>query len=232
MERKGAHTIMQNHDEKLKKMTYEYDNQEYIILNQCPHCHQDIYPTTKTPYSLENKNLSIRVLSLECPSCKNEYFVFNDFMETSSRSKYLISFPKFNFSDNSSLLKSTSQKFQNLYAQSVNAELLGHLDLAFFGYVKSLEILIKDIAILEHPESEDDILFSHLITCLEQYHARNMHLFSGKLTEILKNDYLYYQKSTDFQAYSELVKDFIDYFLHYLELLLKTQSLNESHKYH
>ena len=45
--------------------------------------------------------------------------------------------------------------------------------------------------------------------------------------EVLKNDYLHYQKGPEFYTYSELVKDCIDYFLLYLELLQKTFSLNE-----
>ncbi len=137
--------------------------------------------------------------------------------------------PKYSFNENA-LVKSTSKKFQNLYMQSINSELLGHTDIAFFGYVKSLEVLIKEIAIVQHPESEDVILFSNLISCLEQFHATNMHLFSKKLLEVLKNDYLYYHKAKDFHMSSELVKDCINYFLLYLELLLKTFSLNNQSK--
>lgn len=213
---------MQKYDEKLKKVTYECDNQEYIILNKCPYCNLDIHPNTDASYSLKNNNHIVNVLSLKCPSCKNDYFIFNDFSDgTLSNEKYIASFPRYGFSGNSSLLKSTSEKFQLLYSQSINSELLGHYDIAYLGFVKSLEILLKDIAIQEHPESEDNILFCNLMTCIEQYHSKNSHLFSTKLLEILKNDYLGYQRSFNFQDFSEIIKDFIDYFLHYLELFVK-----------
>ncbi|CAM5206018.1 CpXC motif protein OS=Ureibacillus acetophenoni OX=614649 GN=SAMN05877842_11177 PE=4 SV=1 [Ureibacillus acetophenoni] len=221
---------MQNNENKLMKIQYEYDNQEYIIINKCPHCNLDIHPTVENRYNFENNTYKISTLSLSCPSCKRDYFIINHFDNVGApNERFIMSIPKYSFNENA-LVKNTSQKFQQLYMQSINSELLGHLDLAFFGYVKSLEILIKEIAIFQHPESEDVILFSNLNTCLEQFHSTNMHLFSKKLLEILKNDYLYYYKTPDFHTSSELVKDCINYFLLYLEMLLKTYSLNNQAK--
>ncbi|RUL53594.1 hypothetical protein [Lysinibacillus antri] len=222
---------MQKHETKLKKIHYEYLDLEYIVINKCPHCNLDIHPNAENTYFLQNNTFQIRVLSLACPSCKEQYFILNDFSEdaTAIHAKYLGSIPKYGFNENS-LVKNTTKKFQNLYTQSINAEILGNQDIAFFGYIKSLEILLKDIAILEHPENEDAILFCSLTACLEQYHATNIHLFSKKLLEVLKCDYLHYQKTDAFFTYAELVKDCIDYFLLYLELLLKTINLNENQK--
>jgi len=221
---------MQRNDKKLKKIHYDYENQEYIILNKCPHCNLEIHPSPENTYLLENNSFKLCVISLTCPSCKKDYFIFNDGRnEATTNEKYLVSIPKYGFSE-SSLINNTSKKFQNLYTQSTNCELLGYYDLAFFGYIKSLEILLKDIAILEHPDSEDIILFCNVIACLEQFHSTNIHLFSKKLLEVLKNDYLHYQKNADYYANSELVKDCIDYFLLYSELLLKTLNLNQIKK--
>ncbi|HWK22433.1 MAG TPA: hypothetical protein VNS08_05295 [Ureibacillus sp.] len=221
---------MQKNEKKLKKIRYDHDNHEYIVLNKCPHCNLEIHPTTQNTFRLENNSFKLSVISLTCPSCKNDYFIFNDDRnEAITNEKYLVSIPKYSFNE-SSLIQNTSNKFQNLYTQSTNCELLGYYDIAFFGYIKSLEILLKDIAILEHPDSEDIILFCNVIACLEQFHSTNIHLFSKKLLEVLKNDYLHYQKSVDFYTNSELVKDCIDYFLLYLELLLKTKTLNAHRK--
>ncbi len=190
----------------------------------------DIHPNAEKSYYLENSSYKIGVISLSCPSCKKHYFIFNDFGDAIHfNDKYLISIPKYGFNENS-LIKNTSNKFQKLYTQSINSEILGYSDIAFFGYIKSLEILLKDIAILEHPESEDEILFCNLTTCLEQFHATNIHLFSKKLLEVLRSDYLHYQKTPDFHVYTELIKECIDYFLLYLELLLKTITLNDDKK--
>lgn len=219
--------MMQKNEKKLVKIKYNHDNEEYIILNKCPHCNLDIHPTVENKYQFENKNFKLHILSLTCPSCRKDYFAVNDFREyVHGVDKYLFTIPEHSFHDES-LIQNTSKKFQNLYTQSVNAELLGHEDIAFFGYIKSLEVLVKDIAIIEHPDSEDTVLFSSLIQCLEKFHSTNIHLFSKKLLEVLKNDYLHYQKGPEFYTYSELVKDCIDYFLLYLELLQKTFSLNE-----
>lgn len=218
---------MQIHENKFVKTQYAYDNQQYIIVNKCPHCNLEIHPNVENTMNLENNSFKIRVLSLTCPSCKKEYFILNDFRDdVTANSKFLFSIPQFGFDENS-LIKNTSKKFQTVYSQTINAELLNYNDLAYFGYIKSLEILIKDIAMLEHPESEDEILFSNLIACLENFHKTNIHLFSTKLLEVLKNDYLHYQKFQDYKVFSELVKNCINYFLLYLELLLKTFSLNE-----
>jgi len=217
---------MQNNENKLMKTKYEYDNQEYIVMNKCPHCNLEIHPVVENMYYFENNMYKVKVISLSCPSCKRDYFVLNDLREEiTGNDKFIISVPRYGFRENV-IVKNTSRKFQNLYMQSINNELVGHYDIAFFGFIKSLEILVKDIAILEHKESEDVILFSNLNTCLEQFHSTNMHLFSKKLLEVLKNDYLYFHKTEDLQTSTELIKDCIEYFLVYLELLLKTFKLN------
>ena len=212
---------MQKHGEQPKKVQYQHNNQQYIVLNKCPYCNLEIHPNTENIYALENNSIKLTVISLTCPSCKKDYFILNDLHNEANDEKFLYSLPNYSFNANS-LIENTSKKFQNLYIQSTNCDLLGYTDLAFFGYIKSLEILLKDVAILEHPESEDIILFCSVTACLEQFHATNIHLFSKKLLEVLKNDYLHYQKTSDFFTYSELVKDCINYFLLYLELLLKT----------
>lgn len=217
---------MKKNENEINKIQYNYNDQEYIILNKCPHCNLEIHPTVENSYSFQNNSLTIKAISLNCPSCKKDYFIFNDFQEdVLLKDRYLLSIPSLDFKENT-LIQNTSHNFQHLYSQSVNSELQGFYDIAFFGYIKSLEILIKDIAILEHPKSEDTILFSNLINCLEQYHSTNIHLFSNKLLDVLKNDYLHYKTSSNFTSYIELVKDCIDYFLLYLELLLKTFTLN------
>ena len=173
--------MMQKHEKKLIKTKYNHDQNEYIVLNKCPHCDLEIHPTVEKSYRIENKSYVIHILSLLCPSCRKDYFTLNDFRaHTTDEDKYLFTIPEYSFSDES-LIQNTSKKFQNLYIQAVNSELLGHHDIAFFGYIKSLEILVKDIAIIEHPDSEDMVLFSNLIQCLEKFHSKNIHLFSKKL---------------------------------------------------
>ncbi|MEJ9279671.1 hypothetical protein [Ureibacillus thermosphaericus] len=219
--------MMQKNEKKLTKVQYNHDNREYIILNKCPHCNLDIHPTVENIYRFENKSFEIHILSLTCPSCRKDYFVVNNCGELNNKQeRYLLTIPGHTFQD-VSLIQNTSKKFQNLYTQSTHAELQGNDDIAFFGYIKSLEVLVKDIAMIEHPDSEDMVLFSSLIQCLEKFHSTNIHLFSKKLLEVLKNDYLHYQKGPEFSSYTELVKDCIDYFLLYLELLQKTFSLND-----
>ncbi|MED3662211.1 hypothetical protein NST62_12645 [Ureibacillus sp. FSL K6-8385] len=218
--------MLQKSEKKLTKMRYHYANQEYIILNKCPHCNLDIHPTVENRYRFENKNFHIFILSLTCPSCRKDYFVVNNCEKSvDDRNRYLFTIPHYSL-QNETLIQNTSKKFQNLYSQSVQAEIQGHDDIAFFGYIKSLEVLVKDIAIIEHPDSEDIVLFSSLIQCLEKFHSTNIHLFSKRLLEVLKNDYLHYQKGPEFAKYTGLVKDCIDYFLLYLELLQKTLPIN------
>ncbi|MFC5560021.1 hypothetical protein ACFPN4_13160 [Ureibacillus thermophilus] len=219
--------MMKKKEKKLTKIKYLYDHREYIILNKCPHCNLDIHPTLENTHHFENKNFHIHALSFVCPSCRKDYFVINHSEKLSNaQNQYILTIPEYTFR-NEMLIQNTSKKFQNLYTQSVQADLHGHDDLAFFGYIKSLEVLVKDIAIIEHPDSEDTVLFSSLIQCLEKFHSTNIHLFSKKLLEVLKNDYLHYQKGPEFSTFTELVKDCIEYFILYLELLQKTFSLND-----
>ncbi len=58
---------MQTNENKLMKTQYEYDNQEYIILNKCPHCNLDIHPTALNKYNFENNTFNITVLIINLP---------------------------------------------------------------------------------------------------------------------------------------------------------------------
>ena len=67
-------------------------------------------------------------------------------------------------------IKELSPKFVKIFNQAHFAEQLRALDeLVGPGYRKALEFLVKDFAIKEHPEAEEEIKRKLLSPCIQEY---------------------------------------------------------------
>ena len=66
-------------------------------------------------------------------------------------------------------IESLSPNFAKIYNQALAAETAGLDEIAGLGYRKSLEFLVKDFAILQKPECEEDIKKLFLSPCIKKY---------------------------------------------------------------
>jgi len=120
--------------------------------------------------------------------------------------------------DNDPPLKS---KFINIYNQSLEAESKGLDEISGMGFRKSIEHLVKDYAISQHPDSIEDIKSKWLGKVIDDYYD------DGDLKDILKratwlgNDQSHYLKL--FEEYDiNALKELINLILAYLDQKYKT----------
>lgn len=89
------------------------------------------------------------------------------------------------------------------------------------GYRKSLEFLIKDFAIHEHPESEENIKVAPLSQCIKNYIlAKNVKLLAERSAWI-GNDEAHYIRKQEDRNVSDL-KVFIQACVYFIAMTLVT----------
>lgn len=149
-----------------------YKNLEIEYPPGCPMCHKAGNPFCLSSYYIEdeltNPNLFVHFF---CPNCertflgnyyigpyynKTEFKSFEPVYNTEERE-----FPKH--------IKDLSPDFCNIYNQAYASEQYGLKDISGMAYRKSLEFLVKDYAILLHPEDKDKIVKAPLSRCINDY---------------------------------------------------------------
>lgn len=131
---------------RIVAMAYDQDNQTYVcILNYCSGCHSPFISIFSAFPDIYNTGV-YQAEELIC-SEPNKYTrqVFED-----------------------SIIK-LSPSFEKIYNQSHAAEASGLDEIAGLGYRKSLEFLVKDFAIHEHPDDEEEIKKLMLSPCIKKY---------------------------------------------------------------
>lgn len=66
-------------------------------------------------------------------------------------------------------IETLSPNFVEIYSQAYQAETLGLGHIAGIGYRKSLEFLVKDYCISEHPDHKEQIKAKRLANCINEY---------------------------------------------------------------
>ena len=143
--------------------------------NTCPICKSKISPTYIS--SSLNTLRSASVFNY-CCSCHNS-FVSNYALKKSNKSNSYVTYfdstllssepykyEKHIFDEN---IISLSPQFDKIYNQALAAESSGLDEIAGLGYRKSLEFLVKDFAIHQHPSEAEDIKKQMLSPCIKKY---------------------------------------------------------------
>lgn len=142
--------------------------------DNCPVCHKNIHPKLISSGITQQRNLAqciFRCTSLEC----QEFFIatYNNTHRTSGgrelfEFKYIapITPLETTFSDS---INEVSPTFVEIYNQALFAESSGLTQLVGIGLRKSLEFLVKDFAISQDSEKEEEIKSGFLGQCINEY---------------------------------------------------------------
>lgn len=143
------------------------------LPDQCPICHASITPNIV--YAIDYRSLYSEfndgaAVALACPACHELFYAkYNPMssVNTYSLSSYgpqmpiTTAFPK--------EIELISPSFSNIYHQAEAAEAYGLHEIAGIGYRKALEFLVKDYAILMHPDEKGTIENAFLAKCIEKF---------------------------------------------------------------
>lgn len=126
----------------------EQKNCKVACIHLCPHCH--------SLFITEHKMKFVR----------NEDTYIPDYYVEESHSVYPITAYELNVSDE---IQRVSQSFKNIYNQALLAKQYGLGDIYGMALRKALECLVKDFALFNNPDKEDEIAKKSLANCIKDY---------------------------------------------------------------
>lgn len=142
---------------KIKIQFNDYlETEEFDIPQKCVHCGENMTPDILGGYSGESAFATSRKIGVFL-RCSNEKCL--RFYALEYRSGFRVEYSyrppvKVELPEN---IEQVSATFVEIYTQATTAEAEKLFQIAGVGYRKSLEFLIKDYAIRNHPDEEEDI---------------------------------------------------------------------------
>lgn len=160
----------------------EYSDNTFMVeqVNTCPICKKSISPVHlnsvfRYHYKYEYDEFTEVYIEshLLCKGCYHSFIASYccEYNHNNIQIGTLISvepnkYEKYVFDDN---IVKLSPQFDKIYNQALAAEARGLDEIAGLGYRKSLEFLVKDFAIHQHPSEAEDIKKQMLSPCIKKY---------------------------------------------------------------
>lgn len=197
----------------------------------CPRCGQSGKPQQLDAFVarslFDDEDVSVSVVYF-CTSCEKlfigEYPVDEDLALEGHPSYHPVFLSdRKQFPDN---IQKFFTRFVDIYNQSYEAEQRNLTEICGMGYRKALEVLVRDFAILLHPEKEDDIKKAHLSPCIETYIQDEEIKDLAKASAWLGNDETHYIKKHEDYSIEDL-KEFIEAMVGYINSKLAVKKARE-----
>lgn len=196
----------------------------YEAVNMCPICKANIFPVFVSGSIDTETTASIFDY---CTNC-HQTFVTKLQMISSASGNYeattILSsepnrFVKYNFDPK---IISLSPQFDKIYNQALAAETSGLDEIAGLGYRKSLEFLVKDFAIHEHPDAEETIKSAPLSQCIRNCISNDSIKTLAERSAWIGNDEAHYIRKQEDRDVSDM-KNFIQACVYFIAMTLITE---------
>ena len=209
----------------LEKPCNSFSNQftgHYLKPATCPYCGKgtDAIDAHKTWVKISSDKVML-VSTCTCTACDHAFY-FNclDVVTSDDNAEMVYIYPASEESYKNDLLEKISPRFIDLYNQALHSELRGDLDLAAMGYRSCLEVLIKDFAINELGEDENDVARTSLFDAISKYLKDDSLVKTSDVVRILGNDYTHYRRKHPEHDF-DILKSYLDIFLRLVEVRYK-----------
>ncbi|HAO61566.1 MAG TPA: hypothetical protein DCQ90_06520 [Erysipelotrichaceae bacterium] len=199
--------------------------------NICPICKHAISPVL---ISISINSATEATAFYFCTACKKSFISlftyikntstgYNHFTQYTGHAPQSFSARKFD-----KVISDLSARFSITYNQALHAESIGLFEVAGPGYRKSLEILVKDYAIIKHPEDKIKITGTNytLSQCINDYIKDNRIKSPSIAATWLGNDATHYTKKHEDKELSDL-KHFIDTVVYFIQYDLSADSASD-----
>ena len=206
----------------LKKYGNELDSHwgfSYEKPSVCPYCGfgTDSTTTDKILWNF-NEDDYILVINTRCTKCGKQFLYVSEFKDKKD-GVFATMYPQQNTVFQNSTIQSVSERFIDLYNQSLDAEKHGSFELASFGYRAALEILVKDYAIKELGYPVDEVVKKSLFQAIGEYLKDDSLINSADVIRILGNDYAHYERKYPEHDFT-ILKLYMDIFIKLIETKL------------
>ena len=167
------------------------------LPDECPACHHRISPMQFFSHGARGGSKSHKrmQLALLCPNrtCQKLFIASYAFDEPSKSYVLQSTDPQSPQEPKQpEMVAKLSPTFVDVYKQAAHAQAIGLDQIAGIGYRKSVEFLIKDFAIHEHPTEEGDIKKKFLGKCINEYIRDSSVQAMAKRATWLGNDEAHY----------------------------------------
>lgn len=207
-----------------------YSSKELNVheVSICPICKKSIKPIhLNTVYQINSENIAIIESHLFCKGCNSSFIVRYESpinpMGTVIPTNPVFSVPntiKPVFFEDS--IHQLSPQFIKIYNQASEAEASALDEIAGIGYRKSLEFLIKDFAISEHPDEKDTIKSMNLSPCINKYISDPSIKTLATKSAWIGNDEAHYVRKHENRDISDM-KKFIQASVHFISIIQITK---------
>jgi len=208
----------------------KYDNAyiKVIEVDTCPRCKKSIKPQhLNTVYLRTTDKTAIVESHLFCNGCNSSFLAHyelfmpttNSFQATNALYVAPNNITSYQFDAHISTL---SSQFVKIYNQALAAEMQNLDEIAGLGYRKSLEFLIKDFAISEHPEEVENIKSMQLSLCIKNYIDDIRIKTLSEKSAWIGNDEAHYIRKQENRDVSDM-KTFIQAAVYFISMVLITK---------
>ncbi len=199
--------------------TLDGKQQSYVLLNipdECPLCHRNIHPKTIASFSLEGRNL-VQTL-FQCTHQKCQEIFIGTYTHPGSGNCTLTKVSPTNPKKEafSEIISDLSSEFVDIYNQALSAESKNLSQLVGIGIRKALEFLVKDFAVNQHSEKEEEIRKLFIGRCIDEYIQDANVKACAKRAAWLGNDETHYTRKwedkdiTDLKLLTKLTVNWIE----------------------
>ena len=214
-----------------RKITYNNINDsnsyvQYETVDTCPFCKAKIAPIYIA--SSLNESNSVSIFDL-CRNCRNAFVTrYQVKLDTNYSNHYIAKtiiysepnrFNKYIFDEK---IVALSPQFDKIYNQALAAESSGLDEIAGLGYRKSLEFLVKDFAIHEHPNDSEDIKTKPLVQCIRSYIDNDSIKTLAERSAWIGNDEAHYIRKQEDRDVTDM-KSFIQAIVYFIGMMLITE---------
>ena len=181
----------------------------------CPHCsaYADGIKVQSTLCQTSTADVYSGMVFYRCPNCNKIYAVIYEIDKTRKTATFEALYPSVRLSFSDERLNKLSPRFIDMYNQALLCESSGNIELAAIGYRASLEILVKDYAVVECGIERDVVKNKSLFASIEEYLGNKDLITSADVIRTLGNDYAHYERKYPEHDF-EILKEYMEIFIH------------------
>ena len=201
---------------------------EHVVINAlpntCPFCHKTIIPEISDTYYNRISQQMEMILHCANSECSSTFIAYYDIVN-SGRFDFTnkITIGNLISRDFNQEIKNISPQFLIIYNQAFAAEQQNLHEICGVGYRKALEYLLKDYAIKENPDKEDNIKKMQLSNVIQTYVNDPKINSVAKRATWLGNDETHYVRKWEGKDLRDL-KTLIELTVHWIEMESLTKS--------
>lgn len=133
-------------------------------------------------------------VAMKCTHCQKTFISLYEATDPPETAQFIRCYPSYSGDPVPTQLSDMSPRFADLNRQAQTAEEHELIDIAAVGYRAALEVLVKDYAIKELSEPEEEVKQKKLAGAIGKYLKQEELVATADVVRILGNDYAHFER--------------------------------------